>query len=659
MKRSMLLRSLLALGGCLVLALQGAAQPTAANTAHLTPSTLNGKNGGKLSARLYALAQSPQLRAATARIQAEALSLAAEGPGSLLKDGSGGLLVDIRLGAVTDEALSAITSLGATVVNIANEYRTVTAYVDVGILQSIEQLPAVENIREVIAPMSSMGANRRAGTTPLAPAIGAQTSEGDSQVRAATARANYGVDGTGVKVGVISDSYNKAVGEPTTAANDVASGDLPGVGNPLGHTIPVSVISETNQSGMTDEGRGMPQIVHDLAPGASLAFATAWEGDYAFAANIRNLRSSGAHIIVDDVSYFNEPFYQEGPIAVAISDVVGAGAMYFTSAGNSNEIVSGNNVASYEAPAYRSMACPIAFYTGETCHDFDPGAGSDSGQDITLANNGYIQAILQWAQPWFGVTTDFDVYLLNSSNGIVAKSEDTNTGASGTQQPFEYMQFQNTTGSAQTYRIVIGRYVAASGGDTGTPRLKYLFIGSNGINSVQFNVSNSGDTVGPTIYGHSSSRYSLSVAATPYNNDVTPETYSSRGPATHYFGPVINTTAAAATAAVPIQQPDFTATDGGCTTFFGSSAGGGCYRFYGTSAAAPHAAAVAALMKQKANQRGIGMSQSSVKSFLQATARAMGGGNLNSVGAGLIDANAAVGRINQMTYKAYVPLARR
>ena len=71
--------------------------------------------------------------------------------------------------------------------------------------------------------------------------------------------------------------------------------------------------------------------------------------------------TAGANIIVDDVSYFAEPFYQDGPIAKAVNDVRAAGVDYFSSAANNNIIVGGHDVASYEAvDGYRATTCPPA-----------------------------------------------------------------------------------------------------------------------------------------------------------------------------------------------------------------------------------------------------------------------------------------------------------
>src|SRR5665811_111543 len=104
---------------------------------------------------------------------------------------------------------------------------------------------------------------------------------------------------------------------------------------------------------------------------------------YTFADNIRNLRTWGADIIVDDVFYYEEPLFQDGPVAVAISDVVDLGAMYFTSAGNSNYVIGGQNVGSYETTAYRPVACPTVNPTlPGTCHNFNT-SGTTASDSVT------------------------------------------------------------------------------------------------------------------------------------------------------------------------------------------------------------------------------------------------------------------------------------
>ncbi|HTZ18468.1 MAG TPA: S8 family serine peptidase, partial [Dissulfurispiraceae bacterium] len=243
----------------------------------------------------------------------------------------------------------------------------------------------------------------------------------------------------------------------------------------------------------------------------------------------------------------------------------------------------------------------------------------------------------QWNEPWYGVLTDLDIFLLDSNGNIAAHSDYDNISS---EEPFEFFSYTNGSSTA-TYQIVIARW---SG--TGTPRLKYVFMqnGNSCISGVQYNTSNGGDIVGPTVEGHSATSDGFSVAAVPYSDSTTPEYYSSRGPATHYFGPVVGTTPASAITATTLQQPDFAATDGGCTTFF-SGYSAGCYRFYGTSAAAPHAAAVTALLKQEANQLSIPLTRMVTKYVLQSTSQTVINGDINSVGSGLISASAAVNQL--------------
>ena len=136
--------------------------------------------------------------------------------------------------------------------------------------------------------------------------IGSVTSQGDSAQRSDDARTKFSVDGSGITVGVLSDSYDDLSG----ASGGVTSGDLPGTGNPNGYTTPVNVLDDLGSSG-TDEGRAMLEIIHDVAPGAALAFHTAFNGQADFANGIIELANvAGADVIVDDVSYFAEPFFQ-------------------------------------------------------------------------------------------------------------------------------------------------------------------------------------------------------------------------------------------------------------------------------------------------------------------------------------------------------------
>ena len=77
--------------------------------------------------------------------------------------------------------------------------------------------------------------------------------------------------------------------------------------NPV-NSIPVEVILEYPYGTRTDEGRAMLQIIHDIAPKASLAFRTGFINATDFADGIRELEKAGCDIIVDDITYITQPF---------------------------------------------------------------------------------------------------------------------------------------------------------------------------------------------------------------------------------------------------------------------------------------------------------------------------------------------------------------
>ena len=601
---------------------------------------LSAAKRSKLSPRLYALTRDP-LSGASANAQADGVDLPRSGAGSLVRSDSGALMVYVRVTDTSDATLGELRAAGVAPTHVSNRYRVVTGFVMPLGLSRVASVAAVRSVSEAIRPQTSRTGAKAAGKATLVGTFvtcGSRTSEGVRHIAADSARGSYEVDGTGIEVGILSDSYDVTGGDATSAAQDIASGDIPGPGNPCGRLSPVSNLDEINDTtDAIDEGRGMAQIVHDLAPGAELSFASAFNGLFSFADNIAALRAAGAEVIVDDVIYFDEPMFQKGPVDIAIANVVADGALYFTAAGNSNVIVGGSNVGSYEAPAYRPVGCPAAitaFNAGYgDCHDFDTGAGADVTDNITVNPGGGFLSVFQWAQPWNNVGTDLDVFLLNSATGaIIAGSvEDQETDPS-TAIPSEVYSWSNTTGSPMTVQVVLARWSGAP-----APRVKFLFAGAGGITSIQFNSSTGGDIVGPTVWGHSGTPEGFSVGAVRYDTRTTPEAFSSRGPRTLYFGPADGTTPAGPLGAPQVVAvPHMAATDGGANTFFGSNVGG-TWRFFGTSAAAPHAAAAAALMWER--ELPGTLSRAAALSAFTATGHPVPTqGGPTAVGLGLIDA---------------------
>lgn len=597
---------------------------------------------GELSPRLAELA-TPAVRSLAPAQRARRLSLAPQGAGSLIYRGRR-VVVEARLEGDLAGARAGLRDAGAEIVALSRRYRTATLAALPSQLPEIAAAPGVRSLVESLAPVVR-------AACPSGPSV----SEGDAQLGAAAARSDFNLDGSGVTVGILSDSFDQAVGAATSAGQDVASGDLPGAGNPCGFTSPVSILAGSHEEEgdeATDEGRAMAQIVHDLAPGAKIAFASATNGELSFAAEIHRLAAAGASVIADDIAYLDEPFFQDGPVAVAVNEAAAAGVDYFSAAGNDNLFDAGKHeIASWEAPAYRDIGCPAGLPAYAVhCMNFDP-AGSDSGFGITVLGHATLVVDLQWAQPWNGVSTDLDAYVL-SGGEEVARSEFPNADPSF-QEPVEALSWTNPSAGAKTVQLVIDRCDAACGaaralaepalagtvgGDSSSPPLKFALIeNGGGVSATEYPQSKNGDVVGPTVFGHAGAVGAVAVGATRFDNAASVEPYSSRGPVTHYFGPVVGTAPAAPIVPQIVSKPDLLATDCGATSFF-AALSAGVWRFCGTSAAAPHAAAVAALMRQ-ANP---GASGAQVRAALLTTARPLAGLGVNQEGAGLLDAHAAV-----------------
>ncbi len=614
------------------------AAPASASAASARLRTRSGTvapaRAGRLSPRLAALAARPSF--ASPRAAASALSLPVAGPGSLTRESDGRVIVQIRTASTSSAALARLRASGADIMSVSSTYRVVTAAVAPGALDALAHDTDVTYVNEVLRPVTR--ATSAAALPPATAAAGTcqpTISEGDTLMSVAAARTANQVDGAGQTIGIISDSYDTAPGPSTHAADDVATGDLPGPGNPCGYTTPVTVQSDFTGSGTGDEGRAMAELAHGLAPGARLAFATGAIDQFDFANQITQLRTaSHATVIADDLAYFDEPFFQDGPIAQAANASSAAGVPYFSAAGNDNLIVGGHDVSSYEAPAYRPTACPVALLNVHTlvdCHDFDPTPGVDNGADYTLAPGGGFGVDLQWAQPWGITGTDFDAFILDDSGSILADSQ---FDQSLLHEPFEFLGYTNSTGAPQTVHVVIGRF---SG--TVNPRVKFIVVGSGGITAVQYAVTSGGDVVGPTIFGHSGAATVGSTAAVPYNDSTASEPYSSHGPVALYYEPTPSTTPLAQ--AQIIDKPEFAATDNVKNVFFYAPSGG-VYRFAGTSAAAPQAAAIGALLKQY----DPGLSPAQVIATLRATARPLAtNGAPSDVGGGYLDARAALASV--------------
>lgn len=622
----------------------------------------------------------------------------------MVKDAAGSPLVLITLNGKTPAA-SVLKTLqgmaGVTVTATDLNYRAgvIEAYVPPSALAAIAGHSGVT----AVVPSSPMETN-----------VGAVDSQGVVQHRVDQLA---GVDGSGVTVGVMSDSYDTST-SPIRAANDVASGDLPGPGNPLGNNEPVVVLEDF--PGGTDEGRAMAQIVHDLAPKARLGFATANTGQVGFANNIRSLAGFPdapntvpgfkADVIVDDIIYLAEPFFQDGIIAQAVDEVAAAGVSYFSSAGNRPatmaydspvRIVSNDgDPSSLSKTPLDFASVPPELYAGGF-HDFDPSDGVDIAQTIQINPRGTI--VFQWNEPFdpqppipvatlaegsgsvpaggfdlftFDGTADRLVEIFTDANpssptpisdslfyvyapdGAFVAFQDTGTNPeslvltlpqTGTYEV--YVLDYNSLPGDYIYRVqeveVIeqvlsdynllfflsnGTYIGAFAEDNrftnrplelggwnagGAINLQMVVARANTPAGKKKNIADriryvwftSGTPqeyfsyLGPVTYGHNSAEGAMGVAAYAFYAPFIPESFTSPGPATIYFEkdnkrlevPRVR------------EKPDLAAMDGANTTFFGGDSAvdaDSFPNFFGTSAAAPHAAAIAALVLDAAGGPG-------------------------------------------------------
>jgi subtilisin-like proprotein convertase family protein len=468
-------------------------------------------------------------------------------------DADGTLPVDIRAASAAAVATiaGAMRTLGGRLVAVQPRLLRLRARLPLAALETLAAMPEVRQVRRAARAVFDH-----------------VDSEGDATHLAAQARTFFGADGTGSKICALSDGVD-------SLAELQAMGDLP----PGVDVLP-------GQAGSGDEGTAMLEILHDLAPGARLGFASANPDEASFAQNILDLRNTaGCDILVDDVIYPDESPFQDTLVAQAVNTVTAAGALYFSSAGNEGSLDAGTS-GTWEGDFKANGNLDPVLGTGAgAAHDF-----GDGGQADPVTGSGQFLALL-WADPFGASCNDYDLYLLDSALANV-EGASTNT-QDCTQDPDEFIDGPIPAGD----QVVITLF-------SGAIRV---------LNVIDFRGQLQLATSGATR-GHSAADGAFSVAAAPaaapfipgdpsgpFPNPFTAaqltEPFSSDGPRRIFFdnaghllpgAPPGNFTASGG---VLRQKPDLTAADGVAVDVPGFSP------FFGTSAAAPHAAAIAALVR--------------------------------------------------------------
>ncbi len=506
---------------------------------------------------------------------------------------------------------------------------------DVGGWLPVNQLDAATALGEVHAIRAAMSRAR----------TGAITSQGDYAQNSDLVRSDNALTGAGITVGVISDSYDcypvyadngvPAAGPTgyanngfnTTAAGDTQTGDLPASVNVIEDATCMNYGAPL-QLPFGDEGRAMMQIIHDVAPGAGLGFYTAENSEADFASGIGKLAApvasggAGAKIIVDDVGYFNEPFFQDGLVAQAINAVVASGVAYFSSAGNNGTLAYDNTAPNFAA---LSSSPPNS---GEHLLNFNQQVGGavSTSLPVTIPSmipGEFVAIVVEWDQPYVtgapqsgGSTSRIDVCITGATgNDIIANGNLTPSACSGAsalgKDPVQVMIIDNPANAAgnsqkETLNIQVGLLSGTTPG-----RIKVV-VEDDGLGSqITSFATNSG-----TLQGHPSAVGAAAVGAVFFPNTIscgaaTPviENFSSAG-----GDPILFDATGKPQAAEIRQKPDFVGPDGGNDTFLGFTIAGTGFddnsgvaacannanypNFFGTSAAAPHVASIAALLLQ-------------------------------------------------------------
>jgi hypothetical protein len=222
--------------------------------------------------------------------------------------------------------------------------------------------------------------------------------------------------GAGIKVGVLSTSFNNSGG----AAMDMADGALPSASQ-------VNVLQDAPSD---DEGRALMQVVHEIAPDASLMFYTALGTAQDFANGILALQQAGCDVIVDDQDdQATDPMFQLDVVSEAVQQVISAGVIYVAAAGDSG-------AHGYQAP-WATVSGTFTFPTTSggsqtltNLENFGDGPFLKINVTTTGDTTSGISFSVGWDQPFTAPPSTMELFVL-SGGTILSDKTTTNLTSSG------------------------------------------------------------------------------------------------------------------------------------------------------------------------------------------------------------------------------------
>ena len=530
----------------------------------------------------------------------------------------------IRIDAqITADLTAAVRATGATIVHVAPQWNTISA------TATITQIDALSRIGGIRTIMLQAGKRRhQQGTTPNA---------ADPLMNTDNVRSAFKVTGAGQTVGVMSDSVidtNQVALRSTvvtgTPPNAIVSGTVPQQTGDL----PSSFQLVDPGPGMgSDEGEAMMELIYDVAPGAALAFASAENDQEMAASNFLLLRTAAnCTIIVDDIGFIDEPYFQDGPMAQAMNTNTAAGTIHFSALGNdgTNGV---NQTFTPVNPGSTSddMANPPS---GKDFHNWGIQTSTPAFLPIQLSAGDELTVVLQWNQPFAshnlgaGSEADLDMYLYSKpaigKNPLASANQPQGTAGNPRGDPLEIIDYINK-GQATTVYLVINHHQGVRNNF-----MRMVFSDTN----LNFTFP-SGGVNGQSAYGHPTTRNCISVAAMDavqiQAGNLAPESFTSEGGWGANGIPYFFDTSGNPLPGAPVlvNAPVIAAPDDVNTSFF--------QMFQGTSCAAPNAAAAGALLRQASPATSL----ATLTSSLESSARAVSTTPPNAfTGGGLIDAKA-------------------
>ena len=363
---------------------------------------------------------------------------------------------------------------------------------------------------------------------------GRVTSAGDTASRADLVRTLEGLDGEGIRVGVISARHRRSLrvaGERRSACSHGA----------------VRLRSGRRRRGTGDAGDRPRPGARRPAPVRQRhrELPRLHPGDRVPDRRRRQRHRRRPRLL-------RRTLLQDGPIAQAVRAAVVAGVSYHTAAGNSART------------HWQGVFQPVPGNAdGRVLANFATDGGTDTVNEVAVSSGGSLLCVLQWDDPFGSAGNDYDLLVVDRA-GQVLQGVSGATRQRGNGDPIEVV----TTGA--NFR---GLAIERKRGDARTLELFCLrdVIAMEHV------------TPGSSIVGHAAVIEAVTAAAIDADDPGldTVERFSSQGPVLLSFPPETRA------------KPDVAGFDGVNTGVPGFAP------FFGTSAAAPHVAAVAALMLER------------------------------------------------------------